>query len=73
MGWFLQGRFVVLVSVFTVKLYSLLVISRNYSNTILLIDLQKTKLFQSKILKKGLFFWYQDFDRFLTTTWRLFQ
>ena len=37
------------------SVYYLLVISRNNSNTFLLIDLQKTKLFQSKILKEGLF------------------
>ena len=50
------------------SVYSLLVIGRNHSNTFLLIDLQKTKLFQSKILKKGLFFSdiriLTDFDYF---------
>ena len=54
------------------SVYYLLVISRNHSNTFLLIDLQKTKLFQNKILKKGLFFpdirILTDFDKFLSTT-----
>ena len=48
--WFLL-RFVDLVSV-----YSLLVISKNHSNTFLLTNLQKTKLNQSRILEKGIFF-----------------
>ena len=48
--WFLL-RFVDLVSV-----YSLLVISKNHSNTFFLTNLQKTKLNQSRILEKGIFF-----------------
>ena len=43
------------------NVYSLPVISKNDSNTFLLIDLQKAKLFQSKILKKGLFFLISGF------------
>ena len=56
--WFLQGRFVDLVSV-----YSLL-INGNYSNTFLLIDLQKKTLSKVKYCSNGYFFWYHEFDRF---------
>ena len=53
---------------YTCSVYSLLVISRNHSNTYLLIDLQKAKLFQGKILKKGLFYLISGFHRF----WQVF-
>ena len=48
--WLLLKRFVDLV-----KLYSLDLICRNYSNTFLLINLQKKIRVQSEILKQGLF------------------
>ena len=37
------------------SVYSLLAISRNHSNTFLLIDLQKTKLFQNNIEERVVF------------------
>ena len=49
-GWFLQGIFVDLP-----RVSSLHIISRNHSNTFLLINLQKTKTCPSKILQQGLF------------------
>ena len=70
MGWLLLRRFVDLVGV-----YCLLVSSRNHSSTFLLIDLQKTKLIQSKILKKAIISNIKlltDFER-LSTTWCLSQ
>ena len=59
LGWFLLIRFVD-----RVKVYSLLVISKKHSNTFLLIDLQKTKIVQSKILKQGQFLLIPGFYRF---------
>ena len=56
--WFLLRRFVDLV-----KIYSLLIISRNYSSTFLLLDLQKNRS-KVKYCSKGHLLWYQDFDRF---------
>ena len=49
MGWFLLKQLVDLV-----RVYSLLIIRRNHSNTFL-IDLQKQKLNQSKISQQGQF------------------
>ena len=48
--WLLLKRFVDVV-----KLYPLDLITRNYSNTFLLINLQKKIRVQSEILKQGLF------------------
>ena len=63
MGWFLLNRFVHLCTAF-----SLHIISRNHSNTYLLINMQKAKnLF--KVKNCSYVFWYQDFtDRFLSIT-----
>ena len=47
------------------RIFSLHIINRNHSNTLLLINLQKTKnLSKIKYYSKGYFFWYQDFDKF---------
>ena len=51
-GWFLLRRFVDLV-----RLYSLLIISRDHSNMFLLLDLQKNR---SNIKNR-----YHDFDSFI--------
>ena len=44
--------------------YYLLIIGRNRSDTVLLIDLEKKILSNVKYCCKGYFFWYQDFERF---------
>ena len=53
-GWFLPKKFVDLFR----ERY---IINRKHSNTFLLIDLQKTKLVQSKTLVQGLFVLISDF------------
>ena len=50
-----------------VRVYSLLIISRNHSNTFLLLDLQKNRI-EVKYCNKGYLFWYHDFDRFIQVT-----
>ena len=50
MGWFLLRRFVNLLRVCFLQ-----IISRNHSSKILLINLQKKKIVQNKILQQGLF------------------
>ena len=55
MGWFLLRRFVDLV-----RVYSLLIISRNHSNTFLLLDLQKIYL-RSCANKQVVKFWRTPF------------
>ena len=55
-GWFLL-RFVDLLRVF-----SLHIIGRNHSNTFLLINMQKTKLVQTKILEQGLLVLTSSYD-----------
>ena len=58
MGSFLLRRFVDLFVI-----YSLLIISRNHSNTFSLLDL-KNKRSKVKFWSKGYLWWYQDFARF---------
>ena len=66
-GWFLLKRSVHLCSA-----CSLHIISRNHSNTFLLINMHKAKTCSNvKHYSKGYLFWYQDFhslDRFLSIT-----
>ena len=57
-GWFLQRRFVDVV-----RVYFLLIISRNHSNTFSLLVLQKNGS-KVKYCSKGYLFWHNDFDRF---------
>ena len=59
MTWsFLLRRFVDLL-----RVYSLLIINKNYSNMFLLLDLQKNRS-KVKYCNKGYLLWYQDFDKF---------
>ena len=60
-GWFLLRRFVDLV-----RLYSLLIISRNHSNTFLLLDLQKNRS-KVKNWSSGVMI-LTGLDRLLSTT-----
>ena len=61
MGWFLLRRFVDLV-----RLYSLLIISRNHSNTFLLLDLQKNRSKDKNISSNVMIF--TGLVRLLSTT-----
>ena len=65
MRWFLPKKLVD-----RLRAFSLHIVSRNYSTTFYLINLQKTKTCPNKVLQQGLFVAtsHVTLDRFLSTT-----